>query len=213
MKISGFRTHSFALALAGAITVSGCQMNQEQAQLLGTLAGGIAGAAVGSQFGNGSGRVVAVAIGTLAGSLIPWIDRAVDGGQTREEWKGQVETNKILGLNPEVPVDGVCVRVGAMRSHSQALTLKLTKDVPLAEIEDALRSGNEWVDFVENDKAATLARLSPAAVSGTLRIALGRVRKLRLGPEYLSIYTVGDQLLWGAAEPLRRTLLIALGKL
>lgn len=149
----------------------------------------------------------------LAGSLIPWIDRAVDGGQTREEWKGQVETNKILGLNPEVPVDGVCVRVGAMRSHSQALTLKLTKDVPLAEIEDALRSGNEWVDFVENDKAATLARLSPAAVSGTLRIALGRVRKLRLGPEYLSIYTVGDQLLWGAAEPLRRTLLIALGKL
>lgn len=149
----------------------------------------------------------------LAGSLIPWIDRAVDDGQTREEWKGQVETNKILGLNPEVPVDGVCVRIGAMRSHSQALTLKLTKDVPLAELEDALRSGNEWVDFVENDKTATLARLSPAAVSGTLRIAVGRVRKLRLGPEYLSIYTVGDQLLWGAAEPLRRTLLIALGKL
>jgi len=149
----------------------------------------------------------------LAGSLIPWIDRAVEAGQTREEWKGHVETNKILGLNPEVPVDGVCVRIGAMRSHSQALTVKLTRDVPLAEIEERLRNGNEWVDFVENDKAATLARLSPAAVSGTLRIALGRVRKLRLGGEYLSLFTVGDQLLWGAAEPLRRTLLIALGKL
>lgn len=149
----------------------------------------------------------------LAGSLIPWIDKAVEAGQTREEWKGHVETNKILGLDPEVPVDGVCVRVGAMRSHSQALTIKLTGDVPLAEIEQRLRAGNEWVDFVENDKAATLERLSPAAVSGTLRIALGRVRKLRLGPDFLSLYTVGDQLLWGAAEPLRRTLLIALGKL
>jgi aspartate-semialdehyde dehydrogenase len=149
----------------------------------------------------------------LAGSLIPWIDKAVEAGQTREEWKGHVETNKILGLNPEVPVDGVCVRVGAMRSHSQALTIKLTRDVPLADIEQRLRAGNEWVDFVENDKAATLERLSPAAVSGTLRIALGRVRKLRLGPDFLSLYTVGDQLLWGAAEPLRRTLLIALGKL
>src|SRR5690606_19809598 len=106
-----------------------------------------------------------------------------------------------------------CVRDATRRHRSSALNLMITKDVTLAEIEDALRSGNEWVDFVENDKAATLARLSPAAVSGTLRIALGRVRKLRLGPEYLSIYTVGDQLLWGAAEPLRRTLLIALGKL
>ncbi len=149
----------------------------------------------------------------LAGSLIPWIDRAVEAGQTREEWKGHVETNKILGLDPEVPVDGVCVRIGAMRSHSQALTVKLTKDVPLAEIEATLRSGNEWVDFVENEKEATLARLSPAAASGTLTIPVGRVRKMKLGPEYLSLYTVGDQLLWGAAEPLRRVLLIALGKL
>lgn len=149
----------------------------------------------------------------LAGSLIPWIDRAVEAGQTREEWKGQVETNKILGLDPEIPVDGVCVRIGAMRSHSQAVTVKLTRDVPLPDIEAALRGGNEWVDFVDNDKEATLARLSPAAVSGTLRVALGRLRKLRLGPEYLSFFTVGDQLLWGAAEPLRRALLIALGKL
>lgn len=149
----------------------------------------------------------------LAGSLIPWIDRAVEAGQTREEWKGHVEANRLLGLDPEIPVDGVCVRIGAMRSHSQAVTVKLTRDVPLTEIEAALRGGNEWVDFVENDKEATLARLSPAAVTGTLRIAVGRLRKLRLGPEYLSFFTVGDQLLWGAAEPLRRALLIALGKL
>lgn len=149
----------------------------------------------------------------LAGSLIPWIDRAMEAGQTREEWKGHVETNKILALDPEVPVDGVCVRVGAMRSHSQAVTVKLTRDVPLPEIEGALRGANQWVDFVDNDKEATLARLSPAAVSGTLGIAVGRLRKLRLGPEYLSLFTAGDQLLWGAAEPLRRALLIALGKL
>ncbi len=149
----------------------------------------------------------------LAGSLIPWIDKAVSDGQTKEEWKGQVETNKILGISPEIPLDGVCVRIGAMRSHSQALTIKLTRDVPLADIEAALRNNNEWVSFVENDKAATLAGLSPAAVSGTLKVAVGRVRKLKLGPEFLSLFTVGDQLLWGAAEPLRRTLLITLGKL
>jgi aspartate-semialdehyde dehydrogenase len=144
----------------------------------------------------------------LAGSLIPWIDRAVEDGQTREEWKGHAETNKILGLSPAVPVDGVCVRVGAMRSHSQALTLKLKKDVPLAEIEAAIAGHNPWVRVVPNDKQSTLAGLSPAAVTGTLAIAVGRLRKLKLGPEYLSLFTVGDQLLWGAAEPLRRMLAI-----
>lgn len=149
----------------------------------------------------------------LAGSLIPWIDKAVEGGQTREEWKGQVETNKILGLSPEIPVDGNCVRIGAMRSHSQSLTIKLKKDIPLSEVEETLRTGNAWVDFVPNEREATLARLSPAACSGTLTIPVGRVRKMKLGPEYLSVFTVGDQLLWGAAEPLRRMLLIALGKL
>jgi len=149
----------------------------------------------------------------LAGSLIPWIDSAVEAGQTREEWKGHVETNKILGLSPEVPVDGTCVRIGAMRSHSQALTMKLTKDVPIEEIEATLRGGNEWVDFVPNNKDETLDRLSPAACSGTLTIPVGRVRKMRMGGEYLQAYTVGDQLLWGAAEPLRRMVLIALGKL
>mgnify|MGYP001553711143 CR=1 FL=1 len=149
----------------------------------------------------------------LAGSLIPWIDKAVDAGKTREEWKGHVETNKILGLSPEVPVDGLCVRIGAMRSHSQALTIKLTKNVPIEEIEAALQGGNQWVDFVPNDKESTLARLSPAACSGTLTVPVGRVRKMKLGPEYLSLFTVGDQLLWGAAEPLRRMVLIALGKL
>lgn len=149
----------------------------------------------------------------LAGSLIPWIDTAVDGGQTREEWKGHVEMNKILGLSPEIPVDGTCVRVGAMRCHSQALTIKLTKDVPLSEIEAALKSGNDWVEFVPNDKPTTVERLSPAACSGTLTIPVGRVRKMRQGPDYLQMFTVGDQLLWGAAEPLRRMVLIALGKL
>lgn len=149
----------------------------------------------------------------LAGSLIPWIDRAVEAGQTREEWKGHVETNKILGLSPAVAVDGTCVRVSAMRCHSQALTIKLNRDVPLAELEQLLRSGNEWVEFVPNDKEATLARLSPAACTGTLTVPVGRVRKMRMGGDFLSLYTVGDQLLWGAAEPLRRMVLIALGKL
>lgn len=149
----------------------------------------------------------------LAGSLIPWIDKAVDAGQTKEEWKGHVETNKILGNSPAIPIDGTCVRIGAMRSHSQALTIKLKKDVPLAEIESAIRGYNQWVDFVPNDREATLARLSPAACSGTLTIPVGRVRKMKLGPEFVSLFTVGDQLLWGAAEPLRRMVLIALGKL
>ncbi|HLV68934.1 MAG TPA: aspartate-semialdehyde dehydrogenase [Polyangiaceae bacterium] len=146
----------------------------------------------------------------LAASLIPWIDSPVEHGQTREEWKGHVEANKILGAEREIPVDGICVRVGAMRCHSQALTIKLRSDVPLGEIEQALASSNEWVDLVPNTKEETLARLSPASVSGTLRVAVGRVHKLRFGPEYLGCFTVGDQLLWGAAEPLRRMVRILL---
>jgi aspartate-semialdehyde dehydrogenase len=144
----------------------------------------------------------------LAGSLIPWIDSAMENGQTREEWKGVAETNKILGTSTPIPVDGVCVRVGAMRCHSQALTIKLTTDVPLDEITDVLGRANEWVRIVPNDKASTLAGLSPAAVSGTLTVPIGRLRKMQLGPTYLSAFTVGDQLLWGAAEPLRRMLRI-----
>jgi len=144
----------------------------------------------------------------LAGSLIPWIDKAVECGQTKEEWKGFSETNKILQNDPLIPIDGICVRIGAMRSHSQALTIKLTKDVPVEEIMDILRNDNEWVDVVENDKEQTLKRLTPAAISGTLTVPVGRIRKMKMGPEYLSAFTVGDQLLWGAAEPLRRMLRI-----
>jgi len=144
----------------------------------------------------------------LAGSLIPWIDSAMENGQTREEWKGIAETNKILGTTAPIPVDGVCVRVSAMRCHSQALTIKLTRDVPLDEIADVLGRANQWVRIVPNDKASTLAGLSPAAVSGTLDVPIGRLRKMQLGPTYLSAFTVGDQLLWGAAEPLRRMLRI-----
>jgi aspartate-semialdehyde dehydrogenase len=148
----------------------------------------------------------------LAASLIPWIDRAMDNGQTREEWKGIAETNKILGRSESpIAIDGQCVRVGAMRCHSQALTIKLTEAIPLKTIEEAIASANDWVSVVPNDKAATLAKLSPAAVSGTLTIAVGRIRKMNLGPEYLTLFTVGDQLLWGAAEPLRRVLNIILG--
>ncbi len=147
----------------------------------------------------------------LAGSLIPWIDSAMENGQTREEWKGIAETNKILGTGTPIPVDGVCVRVGAMRCHSQALTIKLTRDVPLDEITDVLGRANDWVRIVPNDKASTLASLSPAAVSGTLNVPIGRLRKMQLGPTYLSAFTVGDQLLWGAAEPLRRMLRILTG--
>ena len=150
----------------------------------------------------------------LAASLIPWIDRPMGNGQTREEWKGMVETNKILGrsMHP-VPIDGQCVRVGAMRCHSQALTIKLTKNIPRDQIEETIASANRWVKVVANEKDATLAGLSPAAVSGTLTIAVGRIRKMIMGPDYLTVFTVGDQLLWGAAEPLRRMLSIVLDRL
>ncbi len=144
----------------------------------------------------------------LAASLIPWIDKPVADGQTREEWKGMVEANKILGGSKTIPVDGICVRVGAMRCHSQALTIKLTKDVPLAEIEQLITSDHQWARVIPNDKEATLKQLTPAAVSGTLLTPIGRLRKMKLGPEYLTGFTVGDQLLWGAAEPLRRMLRI-----
>ena len=152
----------------------------------------------------------------LAGSLIPYIDSQLDNGQSREEWKGCVETNKILGNSGDdvVNIDGICVRIGAMRCHSQALTIKLTKDVSLEEIEDALRnSGNQWLDVVENTKEASMQRLTPVAVTGTLNVAVGRLRKMNLGDNYLAAFTVGDQLLWGAAEPLRRTLAIIRGQL
>ena len=147
----------------------------------------------------------------LAGSLIPYIDKQLDNGQSKEEWKGQAETNKILGRegNP-VPVDGICVRVGAMRCHSQALTLKLTKDVPLAELEALIRSSNEWVRLVPNTREASMRDLTPAAVTGKLEVPVGRLRKLNFGPQYLGAFTCGDQLLWGAAEPLRRMLRILL---
>ena len=145
----------------------------------------------------------------LAGSLIPWIDKDLGNGQTREEWKGQSETNKILGRTDRmVPVDGICVRVGAMRCHSQALTIKLKQDVPLDEIEDILAASNSWVRVIPNKRESTLKELTPAAVTGNLTIPVGRMRKLSMGGEYLSAFTVGDQLLWGAAEPLRRMLRI-----
>jgi aspartate-semialdehyde dehydrogenase len=146
----------------------------------------------------------------VAGSLIPWIDRAVDNGQTREEWKGQAETNKILGTKTPIPVDGICVRIGAMRCHSQGLTIKLTKDVPLADLVQIVAGSNEWVKIVPNDREATLTQLTPAAVTGSLTVPVGRIHKLSLGPQYLTAFTVGDQLLWGAAEPLRRILRIIL---
>lgn len=149
----------------------------------------------------------------LAASLIPWIDRAMENGQTREEWKGMCETNKILGGANAIPIDGQCVRVGAMRCHSQAVMLKLKQDIPLADIEAALQGANEWATLIPNEKEATLASLTPAATSGTLTIPVGRVRKMAMGPEYLTAFTVGDQLLWGAAEPVRRMLLILLGAL
>lgn len=147
----------------------------------------------------------------LAASLIPWIDVPLESGQSKEEWKAQVETNKILGrsANP-VPIDGLCVRVGAMRCHSQALTIKLKKDVPLDEVHDMLASANDWVKVIPNEKEITMQALTPAAVTGTLSVPVGRMRKLSMGKDYLSAFTVGDQLLWGAAEPLRRTLRILL---
>lgn len=146
----------------------------------------------------------------LAGSLIPWIDRAVEMGQTREEWKAYAEANKILQADPAIPIDGLCVRVGAMRCHAQGLTIKLTRDVPEDEICDMLASANEWVSVVGNTQEETLAGLTPATVSGTPGVPIGRVHKMCLGPEYLAAFTVGDQLLWGAAEPVRRMLRIAL---
>ena len=150
----------------------------------------------------------------LAGSLIPWIDKDLGNGQSREEWKGQAETNKILGRigahSAPIPVDGLCVRIGAMRCHSQALTIKLTKDIPLDEINGILAADNDWVKVVPNQREVTLKELTPTAVTGTLSVPVGRLRKLSMGPEYLSAFTVGDQLLWGAAEPLRRMLRILL---
>jgi len=151
----------------------------------------------------------------LAGSLIPWIDVPVENGQTKEEWKGGAECNKILGRPPfrapgSIPIDGICVRVGAMRCHSQGLTVKLKKDIPLPEIEAMLANDNAWVKVVPNEREATERELSPAKISGTLTVPIGRLHKLAMGPEYLGAFTVGDQLLWGAAEPLRRMLRILL---
>ena len=144
----------------------------------------------------------------LAGSLIPWIDRLVEDGQTREEWKGSAETNKILRSASPIPIDGLCVRVGAMRCHSQGVTVKLRRDVPLTEVEGMIAADNDWVRLVPNDKDSTLRELTPAAVTGTLAVPIGRLRKMNLGSQYLAGFTVGDQLLWGAAEPIRRMLRI-----
>jgi aspartate-semialdehyde dehydrogenase len=153
----------------------------------------------------------------LAGNLIPWIDKDLGNGQSREEWKAGAETNKILGRGEgfgatAIPVDGLCVRIGAMRCHSQALTIKLKKDVPLDEINDIIALDNEWVKLVPNEREASMRDLTPAAVTGSLAIPVGRLRKMSMGPQYLSAFTVGDQLLWGAAEPLRRMLRIVLDK-
>jgi aspartate-semialdehyde dehydrogenase len=156
----------------------------------------------------------------LGGNLIPWIDKDLGNGQSKEEWKAGAETNKILGRSEGgsngggnvIPVDGLCVRIGAMRCHSQALTIKLKKDVPLDEINDIIAGDNQWVKFVPNNREASMRDLTPAAVTGSLAIPVGRVRKMSMGPEYLSAFTVGDQLLWGAAEPLRRMLRIVLDK-
>ena len=145
----------------------------------------------------------------LAGSLIPWIDKQLENGQSREEWKGQAETNKILGREEKpIPIDGLCVRIGAMRCHSQALTIKLTRDVPLDEINDMVAKHNQWVKLVPNQREITMRELTPAAITGTLTVPVGRLRKMTMGPHYLAAFTCGDQLLWGAAEPLRRMLRI-----
>lgn len=148
----------------------------------------------------------------LAGSLLPWVDKDLGNGQSKEEWKAMAEGNKILGRQRSpIPMDGICVRIGSMRCHSQALTVKLTRDVPLREIEATIAGAHEWVEVVPNEREASLRGLTPAAVSGTLRVPIGRLRKLAMGPEYLAAFTVGDQLLWGAAEPLRRVLRIIAG--
>ncbi|OQS08779.1 aspartate-semialdehyde dehydrogenase [Chromobacterium violaceum] len=144
----------------------------------------------------------------LAGGLIPWIDKQLDNGQSKEEWKGQAEVNKILGTASVVPVDGLCVRIGAMRCHSLALTVKLKQDLPLSEIEAIIKSGNDWVKWVPNEREISVKELTPAAITGGLEVGVGRVRKLNMGGEYLSAFVIGDQLLWGAAEPLRRMLRI-----
>lgn len=144
----------------------------------------------------------------LAGSLLAWIDKEMPGGQTKEEWKGEAETNKILGSPQTIPVDGICVRVGSMRCHSQGLTIKLNKDVPLADLEQIVASSTPWTQLVPNTKEATIRDLTPTACTGTLTVPVGRLHKLRMGPQYLGAFTVGDQLLWGAAEPLRRMLRI-----
>jgi aspartate-semialdehyde dehydrogenase len=149
----------------------------------------------------------------LAGSLIPWIDVPLASGQSKEEWKAQVEANKILGTSDQqTPIDGICVRIGAMRCHSQALTIKLKKDIPVAEIEEILAAHNDWVKVIPNDRELSAQELTPTKVTGTLSVPVGRIRKLTMGPEYISAFTVGDQLLWGAAEPLRRMLRILIGK-
>jgi aspartate-semialdehyde dehydrogenase len=143
--------------------------------------------------------------------LIPWIDKDLGNGQSKEEWKGYAETNKILGLDKQpIPIDGLCVRIGAMRCHSQALTIKLKEDVPLDEVHALLAAHNEWVKVIPNERDVTIKSLTPAVVTGTLSVPVGRLRKLAMGPEYLSAFTVGDQLLWGAAEPLRRMLRVLL---
>ncbi len=148
----------------------------------------------------------------LAGGLIPWIDKQLENGQSKEEWKGQAEVNKILGTNEIIPVDGLCVRIGAMRCHSLALTLKLARNLPLSEIEAVIKSGNQWVKWVPNDREVSVRELTPAAITGGLEVGVGRVRKLNMGPEYISAFIIGDQLLWGAAEPLRRMLRILLSR-
>ena len=153
----------------------------------------------------------------LGGSLIPWIDKDLGNGMSKEEWKGMAETNKILGRGPAfgraaTPIDSTCVRVGAMRCHSQSLTIKLRRDVPLADIEQMIANDNPWAKLVPNTRAATLQQLTPVAVTGTMDIPVGRVRKLAMGPQYLGAFTIGDQLLWGAAEPLRRMLRIVLAQ-
>ena len=154
----------------------------------------------------------------LGGNLIPWIDKDLGKGVSREEWKAEAETNKILGRGAAfgtaaTPIDGLCVRIGAMRCHSQALTIKLKRDVPLDEVSDIISAGSKWAKVIPNEREATMQQLTPVAVTGTLDIPVGRLRKMSMGPEYLSAFTVGDQLLWGAAEPLRRMLRITLGEL
>jgi len=153
-------------------------------------------------------------IAPLAGSVLPFIDKQLDSGQSKEEWKAQAEANKIMGRSDRpIPMDGICVRVGAMRCHSQALTVKLKKDVPLNEVEELLASDNEWVKVIPNTKEETLKMLTPTYVTGGMDVPVGRLRKMNIGREYLAAFTVGDQLLWGAAEPLRRMLRILRGDL